>query len=444
MTIEATTTKTAKQQGFSTRQIHAGYTPAAPIAAAVPPIYQTTSYVFENCEQAAARFGLQEPGQIYTRITNPNHDILEARLADLEGGVGALLTASGTSAIFATILTLATAGNSVVSSPSLYGGTHALFQDRLKTLGIEVRFVTDPGNAQEWIDLADDTTVAFFGETIPNPRNDILDIEAIAEAAHSVGVPLIVDNTVATPYLTRPLEWGADIVVHSVTKYLAGHGNSILGAIIDGGKFDWDAHADRFPLLTQADEAYHGLRYADLGETAFITRARVATLRDYGVNGAPFNAFLATLGIDTLSLRLERHCASALEIAKHLEQHPLVESVSYAGLESSPWHNLQQKYAPKGASGVVTFDVKGGAKAGQTLVDSLQLFTHLVNIGDVRSLVAHPASTTHAQCDEAGLEAAGITPGTVRLSVGLEDVADLIADLDQALDAATTASEQNN
>ncbi|XCB29895.1 O-acetylhomoserine aminocarboxypropyltransferase/cysteine synthase family protein [Arcanobacterium hippocoleae] len=420
------------QLGFDTRAIHAGYTPDPTTGAAVPPIYQSNAFVFEDCKQGAARFALAENGPIYSRLTNPTVAVVEERLASLEGGVGALLTSSGAGAIAAAILTIAQEGDNIISSSSLYGGSIALLGNSLPRYGIETRFVSDPGNPEAWKALADERTVAFFGETIPNPKNDILDIEAIAEAAHEVGVPLIVDNTVATPYLVRPIEWGADIVIHSVTKYLSGHGNSLSGAIIDGGKFDWAADPQRFRQFSAPDPSYHGLIYSDLGEAAFILKARVQILRDFGFAPSPLNAWLSTLGIETLSLRLDRHSTSALAVAKFLAQHELVAKVSYAALDSSPYKKLQEKYAPKGASGIVTFDISGGREAGEKFVDSLQIFHNLANIGDVRSLVAHPASTTHSQCSEEELAAAGISGGTVRLSIGLEDVTDLIADLEQA------------
>ncbi|MDO5747376.1 MAG: PLP-dependent transferase [Actinomycetaceae bacterium] len=424
------------QQGFSTRQIHAGHKPDPTTGAAVLPLYQTTSYVFDSCDQAAQRFALKEPGHIYTRLNNPTNDLIENRIANLEGGAAALVTSSGAGAIATALLTIGHTGDNVIASPSLYGGTKAFLANTLPRYGITTRFVDTPNNPDDWRALADDRTIAFFGETIPNPKNDVFDIETIANTAHDLGVPLIVDNTVPTPYLTRPIEWGADIVIHSVTKYLAGHGTSVIGAIVDGGTFDWSKEPTRFAQFNEPDPSYHGLVYSTLGPTAFITKARVQILRDFGFAASPFNAFLALFGIETLSLRLQRHSDNALAVARYLESHPYVTKVSYAGLESSPYYELAQKYAPKGASGIVSFDIKGGRPAGQRFVDALKLHLNLVNIGDVRSLVSHPASTTHSQSDEDGLAASGITEGTIRLSVGLEDPEDIIADLDQAFHAA--------
>lgn len=422
--------------GFDTRAIHAGFSHDPHTGASILPIYQTNAYVFDSCDTAAGRFKLTEPGPIYSRLNNPTVDAVEEKIASLEGGVGALMTSSGAAAIVLTLLTIGQQGDNIVASGSLYGGSHAMLANSLPRYGIETRFVDDPADPAQWQQLADERTVAFFGETIPNPKNDIFDIESIATVAHNIGVPLIVDNTVATPYLTRPIEWGADIVVHSVTKYLAGHGNSMVGAVVDAGTFDWSADPDRFRQFAQPDPSYHGLVYSQLGKEAFIVKARVQILRDFGFCAAPVNAFLSTIGIETLSLRMQRHSDSARAVAEFLENHDLVDSVSYPTLKSSPYKTLQEKYCPKGASGIVTFDIKGGRDVGERFVEALTIFQNVANLGDVRSLVSHPASTTHSQSNEAELHAAGVGPGTIRLSIGLEDVSDIIDDLSQALQAA--------
>lgn len=428
---------TKTTQGFDTRAIHAGYEPDPTTGSPIIPIYQTNAYVFDNCADGSARFALEKDGLIYTRLNNPTLNAVEARITDLEGGVGGLLTSSGAAAIALALLTIAQQGDNIVASPSLYGGSKALLSNSLPRYGIETRFVSDPNDPSQWEALADERTVAFFGETLPNPKNDVFDIETIANAAHKVGVPLIIDNTVATPYLARPIEWGADIVIHSVTKYLAGHGNSMVGCVVDAGNFDWSKDPKRFRQFNEPDPSYHGLVFSQLGAPAFIIKARVHILRDFGFCAAPLNAFLSTIGIETLSLRLQRHSDSALTIAQYLEGHDLVDHVNYAALESSPYKKLQEKYLPHGASGIVTFDIKGGRPAGEKFVDALEIFHNVANLGDARSLVAHPASTTHSQCDEDALAAADITEGTIRLSIGLEDVADLIADLEQAFNAVS-------
>ena len=429
---------------FETRQIHAGQTPDPVTGARALPIYQTTSYVFRDTDHAANLFALKELGNIYTRIMNPTQDAVEQRLASLEGGVGALLVASGQAAETLAILNIAEAGDHVVSSPSLYGGTYNLFHYTLPKLGIEVSFVEDPDSLESWRAAVRPNTKAFFGETISNPKQDILDIEAVAGLAHEVGVPLIVDNTVATPYLTRPLEWGADIVVHSTTKYIGGHGTAIGGVIIDGGMFDYARYPDRFPGFNQPDPSYHGLVYArDLGvggafgvNLSFILKARVQLLRDLGPAIAPFNAFLIAQGLETLSLRIERHVANAKAVAAWLTGRDEVESVAYAGLASSPWYDLARKYAPLGPGAVLAFEIKGGIEAGKRFVNALQLHSHVANIGDVRSLVIHPASTTHSQLSEAEQRATGVTPGLVRLAVGIEHIDDILADLETGFRAA--------
>ncbi len=425
---------------FETKQIHAGQEPDTATGARALPIYQTTSFVFESAEQAANRFALAELGPIYTRITNPTQEAVENRIAALEGGVGALLVASGQAAETFAILNLAGAGDHIVASPSLYGGTVNLLRHTLPRLGITTTFVTDPDDPQAWRDAIQPNTKAFFAETIPNPKQDVLDIELVSGIAHEAGVPLIVDNTVATPYLIRPLEHGADIVVHSATKYLGGHGSSIAGVIVDGGTFDWSADPERFPGFNTPDPSYNGLVYKDLGAPAYILKARVQLLRDIGAAVSPFNAFLIAQGIETLSLRMERHVANAQRVAEFLESQEQVTTVGYAGLPSSPWHERAQKYAPKGAGAVITFELAGGYEAGIAFVDALALHSNVANIGDVRSLVIHPASTTHSQLDEAALAGAGVSPGLVRLAVGLEHIDDIIADLRTGLQAADAVS----
>jgi len=432
---------------FETRQIHAGQSADPTTGARALPIYQTTSYVFNDAEHAANLFGLKEFGNIYTRIMNPTNDVVEKRVASLEGGVAALLVASGQSAETIALLNLAETGDHIVASPSLYGGTYNLLHYTFPKLGISTTFVENPDDPQSWHDAVRPNTKAFFAETISNPKQDVLDIEAVAAVAHEAGVPLVVDNTVATPYLIRPLEWGADIVVHSATKYLGGHGTSIAGVIVDGGTFDYARDPERFPGFNQPDASYHGLVYArDLGvgsalgaNLAFILKARVQILRDIGAAASPFNAFLISQGIETLSLRIERHVQNALAVATWLQSRDEVLSVSYAGLASSPWYALGRKYAPKGAGAVLAFEIDGGLAAGQRFVDALELHSHVANIGDVRSLVIHPASTTHSQLSDAEQLAAGVTPGLVRLAVGLEHIDDILADLDAGFRAAKVA-----
>ena len=422
---------------FETRQVHSGAEPDPTTGARAVPIYQTTAYAFRDSEHAAALFGLAETGNIYTRIMNPTQDVAEQRIAALEGGVAALVVASGQAAETLAILNLAQAGDHLVSSASLYGGTYNLFHYTLPKLGIEVSFVEDPDDPAAWQAAARPTTKAFFAESIGNPKNDVLDIEAVARAAHEVGVPLIVDNTVATPYLVRPFEHGADIVVHSATKFLAGHGTSIAGVIVDSGRFDFGAHAERFPGFTTPDPSYHGLVYWDaLGPGAYAIKARVQLLRDLGPAVSPFNAFLLIQGLETLSLRMERHVENARTIAQWLEGRDEVERVHYAGLASSPWYAAGQKYAPRGTGSVLAFEIKGGVEAGRRFVDAVELFSHLANIGDVRSLIIHPASTTHSQLNPEEQLTTGVTPGLIRLSVGIEGIDDLIADLEAGFRAA--------
>ena len=432
---------------FETKQVHAGQSPDSQTSARALPIYQTTSYTFDSTEHAANLFGLKEFGNIYTRIMNPTQATVEERIAALEGGVGALLVSSGQAAETLALLNIAEAGDHIVSSPSLYGGTYNLFHYTFPKLGIEVSFVDDPDDLESWRAAVRPNTKAFFAETIANPKNDILDIEGVAAVAHAAGVPLVVDNTVATPYLIRPIEWGADIVVHSATKYLGGHGTAVAGVIVDSGNFDFAADPEKFPNYNQPDPSYHGLVYArDLGvgsalgaNLAFILKARVQLLRDLGTAVAPFNAFLIAQGLETLSLRVERHVQNAQAVAEWLQGRDEVLSVNYAGLPSSPWYELGRKYAPKGTGGVLAFEIRGGVEAGKRFVEALELHSHVANIGDVRSLVIHPASTTHSQLTPEEQAATGVTPGLVRLSVGIENIADILADLEAGFRAAKEA-----
>jgi O-acetylhomoserine (thiol)-lyase len=423
--------------GFETAQIHAGAAPDPTTNAVVTPIYNTTAYVFNSSEHAARLFGLSEFGNIYTRIMNPTQDVAEKRIAALEGGTAALLLASGQAAETFAILNIAQAGDHIVSSSTVYGGTYNLFKYTLPKLGITTTFVEDQDDLEAWAAAVQPNTKAFFAETIGNPKVSILNIEGVADVAHKAGVPLIVDNTVATPYLVQPLKHGADIVVHSATKFLAGHGTVVAGAIVDGGKFEW-SKSDKFPGLTEADPSYHGVNYtAALGDgIAYIIKARVQLLRDLGSAVSPNNAWQLLQGIETLSLRIERHVENAQKIAEFLSSHPDVLSVNYAGLESSPWYEAGKKYAPKGAGAIVSFEIKGGVAVGSKFVESLELFSHVANIGDVRSLVIHPASTTHSQLTPEQQLTTGVTPGLVRLSVGLESLDDLVADLKAGFEAA--------
>lgn len=424
---------------FETKQIHAGQTADPTTNARALPLYQTTSYVFNDTQHAADLFGLAEPGNIYTRIMNPTQDAVEQRIAALEGGVAALLTASGQAAETYAILNIVETGGHVVSSPRLYGGTYNLFHYTLPKLGIEVSFVENPDDPESWQAAVQDNTRAFYGESISNPNNEILDIPAVAEVAHRNGVPLIVDNTVATPYLLNPLAHGADIVVHSATKYIGGHGTAIGGVIVDGGTFDWRVQRDGkdlFPGFTTPDPSYHGAVFADLGAPAYALKARVQWLRDTGAAISPFNAFLLAQGLETLSLRVERHVANAQRVADYLAQHAQVESVAYAGLESSPWYEVGRRLLPNGQGAIVSFEIAGGVDAGKKFVDALTLHSHVANIGDVRSLVIHPASTTHSQLTPEEQAAAGVSPGLVRLAVGTEGIDDILADLDRGFAAA--------
>jgi O-acetylhomoserine (thiol)-lyase len=424
-----------KQQQLATQAVHAGQSPDPATGSRAVPIYQTTSYLFRNADHAGRLFALQEFGNIYTRIMNPTTDVFEKRVAALEGGAAALATASGQAAETLAITTIASAGEEIVSTTSLYGGTYNLFHYTLPKLGIKVKFV-DADDFAGLRKLINDKTRAVYTETLGNPKLDIADIEQLASIAHEHKLPFIIDNTCASPALTRPIDWGADIVVNSATKFLGGHGTAIGGVIVDAGKFDWAA-SGRFKEFTEPDPSYHGLRYTEaFGPLAFILKARVQGLRDTGAALSPFNAFLLLQGIETLHLRMERHSQNALAVAKHLEQHPGVEWVNYPGLESSRYYSRAKKYMPTGQSSLVTFGIKGGYDAGKKLIDTLELFSLLANIGDAKSLVIHPASTTHQQLSAEEQAATGVTPELVRLSVGIEDIRDILADLDRAIEAA--------
>ena len=423
---------------FETKQVHTGAHPDPTTNARATPIYQTTSYVFNNAEHAQNLFALAEFGNIYTRIQNPTQAVVEERVAALEGGTAALLLSSGQSASTFAVLNIAQAGDHIVSSSSIYGGTYNLFKYTLAKLGIETTFVEDQDDAAEWARAVRPNTKLFFAETIGNPRINVLDITLVADIAHAAGIPLIVDNTIATPYLIRPFEHGADIIVHSATKFLGGHGAVIGGVLVDGGKFEWSKNVEKFPGLTEPDPSYHGASYTTaVGDgIAYVIKARVQLLRDLGSAIAPASAWQLIQGIETLSLRIERHVQNAQDIAEWLDNHDDIASVNYAGLPSSPWYANANKYAPLGVGAVLSFELKGGVAAGRALVDNLSLFSHLANIGDVRSLVIHPASTTHAQLTPEQQLTAGVTPGLIRLSVGIENVVDLKADLEAGLAAA--------
>jgi O-acetylhomoserine (thiol)-lyase len=425
-----------RSYGFETLSLHAGQETAdSATGARAVPIYQTSSFVFDSPEHAANLFALKQLGNIYTRIMNPTQDAFERRIAALEGGVGALATASGQSAETLALLNLAGAGDEIVSSASLYGGTYNLFHYTLAKLGITVRFV-DSRNPENFRAAINERTKALYGETVGNPRLDTLDIRAVANIAHEHGLPLIIDNTMPTPYLVQPLKHGADIVIHSATKFIGGHGTSIGGVIVDGGKFDWAA-SGRFPEFTEPDPSYHGLRYVEaVGPLAYIIKARVQLLRDLGAATTPFNSWLFLQGLETLPLRMERHSQNALRIAEFLQEHPAVSWVSYPGLKSHPQHELAATYHTHGYGAILGFGIKGGLEAGKQLIRHIELFSHLANIGDAKSLIIHPASTTHSQLTPDEQLEAGVTPDFIRLSVGLETVEDLIEDLDQALKAA--------
>ena len=429
---------------FETQQIHAGQVADPTTGARALPLYQTTAYQFRDTKHAADLFGLAELGNIYTRIMNPTQDTVEQRIAALEGGVAALLLSSGSAATTFAVLNVAEAGDHIVSSPSLYGGTYNLFHYTLPKFGIEVTFVDNPDDPESWRKAVKPNTKAFFGETIANPKNDVLDIETVAKIAHENNVPLIVDNTVATPYLIRPIEWGADVVVHSATKFLSGHGNAVVGAIVDSGKFDYAKYPDKFKNFNQPDPSYNGIVYAQaLGvgsafgaNLSYIFKIRLTLLRDIGAAVSPFNAWLLAQGLETLSLRIERHVENAKAVAAFLEKHPQVSSVNYASLSSSKWNKLATKYSPKGSGSVLSFEIKGGIESGKKFIEALNLHSHVANIGDVRSLAIHPASTTHSQLSPQEQLSAGVTPGLVRLSVGIENIKDIQADLEKAFSAA--------
>jgi O-acetylhomoserine (thiol)-lyase len=419
-----------------TLAVHAGFKSDPTTKAVTVPIYQTVAYEFDDAQHGADLFNLAVPGNIYTRIMNPTTDVLEQRCAQLEGGIGALGLSAGSAAINYSVLNIAEKGNNIVSVPLLYGGTYTLFRHMLPKLGIEVRIAADD-SVEAMQSLIDDKTTAVFCESIGNPAGNIVDIEALADMAHAHGVPLIVDNTVATPALIKPIKWGADIVVNSLTKYMGGHGNSLGGVIVDGGQFPWADYPDKFHMLNTPEESYHGVVYTEaLGEAAYIGRARTVPLRNTGSAISPMNAFLILQGMQTLPLRMERHCDNALAVAKYLSDHPMVSWVKFAGLPDSPYYDLAQKYTDGKPSALLTFGIKGGFDAGVKCYDALELFVRLVNIGDVKSLAAHPASTTHRQLSEEELAQAGVTPDMIRLCVGIEDIEDIIADLDQALAAA--------
>ena len=428
---------------FDTQQIHSGQTPDPTTGSRSLPIYQTTAYQFRDTAHAANLFGVAESGNVYTRINNPTQDAVEKRLATLEKGIASLLVSSGMAATALAIMNVAEAGDHVVASPYVYGGTYNLFKYTLPKFGIQFTFVEDASDMDSWKRAVKPNTKAFFGEGISNPLGVALDIERIAKVAHEVGVPWIVDNTIATPYVTRPFDYGADIAVHSATKFLSGHGSAMVGAIVDSGNFDFSKNPEKFPGFNQPDGSYNNMVYAkdlgvgsSFGNVAYIFKCRLQLLRDLGPSVSPFNAWLLAQGLETLSMRMDRHLQNALAVAQWLTKHNQVESVSYSGLPSSSWHSNALKYAAKGAGAVMAFDIKGGLEAGKKFVEGLSLFSHVANIGDVRSLVIHPASTTHSQLGEDGLASARITPGMVRLSIGIEDISDIIADLEKGFAAA--------
>ena len=420
--------------GFATRALHAGQRPDSDTGARAVPIYQTTSYVFEDTEHAAALFNLQRFGNIYTRIMNPTTAVFEERMASLERGVGGLALASGQAAQFIAITSLCQAGDEIVAASTLYGGTYTQFDVSFRKIGINTTFI-DPEDPENFRRAITPRTRLLYAETIGNPRINVLDIAAVAKIAHEANIPLVIDNTFASPYLCRPIEHGADIVLHSATKFIGGHGTSIGGVMVDSGKFPWDRGA--FPQLVEPSKGYHGIRFFEtFGDLAFIVKARVEGLRDFGPALSPFNSFLFLQGLETLPLRMERHSRNALAVAEHLSRHSQVSWVNYPGLSSSPYHKLAQKYLPLGAGAIMTFGIRGGLEAGRRFIDSMKLFSHLANVGDAKSLVIHPASTTHQQLSDEEKIAAGVTDDLVRLSVGIEDIEDIVWDLDQALAAA--------
>lgn len=424
-----------RKLALETLAVHAGQEIDPTTMSRAVPLYQTTSYGFRDTDHAANLFALKEFGNIYTRLMNPTTDVFEKRVAALEGGLAALATASGQAAITYSILNIAGAGDEIVSASSLYGGTYNLFAITLPKLGIKVHFV-DPADPENFRRAITPNTKALYAESIGNPKGDVLDVEAVAAIAHEHGIPLIVDNTFPSPYLLRPIEHGADIVVHSATKFIGGHGTSIGGVIVDGGRFDWKA-SGKFPGLTEADPSYHGVVYTDaVGPIAYIIKARVQLLRDMGAAISPFNSFQLLQGLETLHLRMERHSTNALAVARYLEKHPSVEWVNYAGLESHPSYSLAQKYLPKGQGAIMTFGIKGGIEAGRKVINAVRLFSHLANVGDSKSLIIHPASTTHQQLSEQEQAAAGVLPGMIRLSIGTEAIEDILYDLEQAIQAS--------
>jgi O-acetylhomoserine (thiol)-lyase len=422
----------SRKLSFDTLQVHAGQEVDPATGSRAVPIYQTSSYVFKNSDHAADLFALRDSGNIYTRIMNPTNDVFEKRIAALEGGTAALAVASGSAAITYSILNVAGSGDEIVAANTLYGGTYNLFAVTLPRYGVNTKFV-DPDDIKNFEEAITDKTKAVFIESIGNPNANIIDIEAVANIAHKHGIPLIIDNTFGTPYLVRPIEYGADVVVHSATKFIGGHGTSIGGVIVDGGKFDYAA-SGKFPGFTKPDESYHGVVYSQLGGVAFVLKARVQLLRDTGAAISPFNSFLFIQGLETLSLRVERHVSNSKKIAEHLQNHPLVEFVNYPSLKGNKYYELAQKYVPKGAGSVFTFGIKGGFDNAKKFIDSLEIFSLLANVADAKSLVIHPASTTHSQLSEKDLLESGVTPNTIRLSIGIEDVDDLIYDIDQALE----------
>ena len=428
--------------GFETRQIHAGAVADPTTGARAVPIYQTASYVFRDTDHAAALFGLSELGNIYTRIMNPTQGVFEERMASLEGGVAALAVASGQAAETVALLNLAEGGGHIVASASLYGGSYNLLHYTLPKLGIETTFVDDPDDLEAWAKAVRPNTRAFYAESLGNPKGDVLDFEGVSRVAHEHHIPLVVDNTLATPYLVRPLEHGVDIVIHSATKFIGGHGTSIGGVIVDGGTFDYEG-SGRFPSFTEPDPSYHGLVFGELPEALFPARfalkARLQYLRDTGPAISPFNAFLLLQGLETLSIRMERHVANATAVAQWLEARADVTWVAFSGLASSPWHERQQRYLPRGGGAIVSFGIEGGADAGRRFIEGLELFSHLANVGDVRSLAIHPASTTHSQLTESEQLTTGVTPDLVRLSVGIESIEDILADLTVGFEAARRA-----
>jgi O-acetylhomoserine (thiol)-lyase len=430
--------KADRQLGFNTRALHAGYSPDPTTKSRAVPIYQTTSFVFDNSEHAAALFALQQFGNIYTRIMNPTTDVLEQRVASLENGIAGLATASGQSAQFIALSSLLEPGDHFVAASTLYGGTYTQFEVSFRKFGYDVTFV-EPDDPENFRKAIKPNTKLLYGETISNPRGNVLDIQAIAKIAHDSSVPLVIDNTFATPYVCRPIDYGADIVVHSLTKFMGGHGNSIGGMIVDSGRFDWNK--SKHPQINTPSRAYHGMNFSEVfGNLAFIIRCRVEGLRDIGPCLSPFNAFLFLQGIETLGMRMDRHLSNSLAVAQHLEKHPLVDWVKYPSLPASPYYQMARKYTPKGAGAVFSFGIKGGYDAGKRFIDNLKMFSNLANVGDSRSLVIHPASTTHQQLSREEQDAAGVTPDLVRLSVGLEDLDDILWDLDQGLEASQSSA----